>query len=625
MRLRPFDDKQLEANRARCLKILILPLLCFVAIVARLFYLQVVKGDEFVKKAEHNRIRRLRVVPPRGRILDRDGRIVAGVAPSFSVSLIRKDVGDFEALIRELVEVLGVKEEEIRAQLYKGRSQPLYRPVVVARDVDWATVARVEARRWRLPGIVIEVTPKREYPNGAVAPHLVGYLGEIDREELASGRFPGARPGDLVGKFGAEKEFDRFLRGRAGRKVLEVDATGRLVRVLREEPPVAGDDLYLTLELPLQKAAEKAMEGKSGAVVALEPSTGRVLAMVSVPAFDPRAFVKGVPPRLWQHYNAPEVRAMFNRAIQGSYPPGSVFKIVTAAAGLEEGVIDATTRFYCGGGMRLGRGYFRCWRSGGHGWTDLYKALVQSCDVYFYNVGLKLGPDTLAKYGFGFGLGRPTGIPLPGEAGGVLATRQWKWRQRHERWQKGETLTVAIGQGFTTVTPIQAALLIASVANGGTLYRPNYLEEMVSPAGDIVDRFSPHVVGKVPVSKRNLELIRHALVGVVEDKHGTARRIRIPGLKVAGKTGTAQVTKQRHRRESEKWEWKYRDHAWFVAYAPADHPEIAVAVVVEHGGHGGSAAAPVARQIIEAWRSSRTPRPIGPVIRSASLEGGGVW
>ena len=623
MRLKPFDDQQLEANRSRCLKILVVPLLCFAALVARLFYLQVVKGDEFVRKAEHNRIRVLRLEPPRGKILDRDGRILAGVAPSFSISLIRKDVPDFEALIQELVKLLGEDESKIRARLYKGRSLPLYRPVVVARDVDWTTVARVEARRWKLPGIVVEVSPKREYPHGTVAPHLLGYLGEINRKELASGRYPGARPGDLVGKFGAENEFGRYLRGKTGRRILEVDATGRLVRVLREIPPVSGDDLFLTLELPLQKAAEEAMEGKVGAIVALEPSTGRVLASVSTPGFDPEAFVRGLSTQEWKALNDPITHPMTNRAIQGQYPPGSVFKIVTAAAALEEGIVTANTQFYCNGHFRLGRSSFRCWDWRGHGYTNLYKALVESCDVYFYNVGLKLGPDVIAKYGFGFGLGRPTGIPLSNEQDGLLATVKWKRQVMHDKWHDGETLAVAIGQGFTLVTPMQAAQLIASVANGGTIYRPNYVEEIMGPDGKVIEEWRAEAVGRLPVSEGHLRMIKKALVGVVEDSKGTGKRARIEGMTVAGKTGTAQVVKQEKRRQDEKMAWKHKDHAWFVAYAPAEAPEIAVAVLIEHGGHGGSAAAPVARKVLEAWREAHLPKPVTPVIHSAFMMYGG--
>ncbi len=596
--LKRFDSGPGQEKQQLCTWCSVILLLCFFFICARLWYLQIYRGEEFKKLSQKNSIKYVRLQSYRGNILDRSGRLLAGVEPSFNIGVVLKDVKDVEGLIAKLSSLLDETSTDIRMRLVSSKDQPSYLPVIVKRNASWEEVARVESRLYRLPGVVVEVAPARQYPYGTIAPHLLGYLGEVSLEQLKSGNFPHAVPGDLVGKSGIELKFERKLAGRSGYKMIEVDAKGRMVKVLKVQKPLPGKDIQLSINLDLQLAAEDALSGKSGALVALDPRNGQILAMASSPKFDPRIFARGLTRPEWKQLNDPVLTPLVNKAIQGQYAPGSTFKIVMAAAGLSEHAITPYSTFFCNGSMKLGRRRFRCWKRGGHGQTSLYKALVQSCDVYFYNVGLKLGIDKISRYAFDFGFGRKTGIELPGEKSGFVPTRRWKRRRFKEPWQKGETLNYSIGQGFLLVTPLQLARMIAAVGNGGRLYRPEY----------ILDE-PPDPESRVQVSPAILSSIRKILVGVTEDRHGTARTCLIPGIHVAGKTGTAQVIKQKKRRESEKMAWKYRDHALFVAIAPADHPQIAVAVIIEHGGHGGSAAAPVAKEVIERWLKLRSPKP----------------
>ncbi len=596
--LKRFDSGPGQEKQQLCTWCSVILLFCFFFICARLWYLQIHRGEEFKKLSQKNSIKYVRLQSYRGNILDRSGRLLAGVEPSFNIGVVLKDVKDVEGLIAKLSSLLDETSTDIRMRLVSSKDQPSYLPVIVKRNASWEEVARVESRLYRLPGVVVEVAPARQYPYGTIAPHLLGYLGEVSLEQLKSGNFPHAVPGDLVGKSGIELKFERKLAGRSGYKMIEVDAKGRMVKVLKVQKPLPGKDIQLSINLDLQLAAEDALSGKSGALVALDPRNGQILAMASSPKFDPRIFARGLTRPEWKQLNDPVLTPLVNKAIQGQYAPGSTFKIVMAAAGLSENAITPYSTFFCNGSMKLGRRRFRCWKRGGHGQTSLYKALVQSCDVYFYNVGLKLGIDKISRYAFGFGFGKKTGIELPGEKSGFVPTRRWKRRRFKEPWQKGETLNYSIGQGFLLVTPLQLARMIAAVGNGGRLYRPEY----------ILDE-PPDLESRVPVKPAILSSIRKILVGVTEDRHGTARTCLISGIHVAGKTGTAQVIKQKKRRESEKMAWKYQDHALFVAIAPADHPQIAVAVIIEHGGHGGSAAAPVAKEVIERWLKLRSPKP----------------
>ncbi len=606
--LKRFDQEELDQRQKLCVITYIFLFLCFLLICLRLWYLQILKGEEFKKLSEKNSIKYIRLQPYRGNILDRAGRLIAGVEPSFNIGIVLKDVKNVEKLLANLTPLLDEDPTNIRMRLIANKKQASYLPIIVKRNATWQEVAKVEARLYELPGVRVEVAPSRQYPNGTVAPHLLGYLGEISLRQLKDKRFSHAIAGDLVGKSGIELQYEQTLAGKSGYKMIEVDAKGSLVRVLKVKSPEPGHDIQLSLDLDLQLAAEEALSEKVGAVVALDPRNGKILAMASSPKFDPKLFASGLSKQQWKELNDPLYTPLVNKAIQGQYSPGSTFKIVVAAAALNEHVISLMDTFFCNGSYKLGRRRFRCWKRGGHGQTNLYKALVQSCDVYFYNVGLKLGVDRISKYAFGFGLGKKTNINLQGEKSGFVPTRKWKLRRFKEPWQKGETLNYSIGQGFILVTPIQLARMIAAVANNGKLYRPEYIlnEE-------------PELQKRLPVKTSVLKALIPALKGVISDKHGTAKLCRIKGLEIAGKTGTAQVVRQKKRDESEKMAWRFRDHALFVAFAPIKDPQIAVAVVIEHGGHGGSAAAPVAKAIIERWYKLQFPNPITIHQRSAEL------
>ncbi len=576
----------------------IILLLFFLLLSARLWYLQILHGDEYRAESERNRVKTVRLMASRGKILDRDGRLLAGVKPSFNICLIRKDITDMEALLSRLLPLLDQPSSKIRARLYASRKQPRFMPIVIERNASWETVCRVEARLSELPGVRVEVAPTRRYPRGKLAPHLLGYLGEISLKELQKGKYPHARSGDLVGKYGLEARYESLLAGHSGKKIMEVDARGRLIRVIKTIPPTPGEDLVLSLDLDLQLAAEEALGDNCGAVVVLNPRNGQILAMASGPKFDPSLFANGLSSQEWKTLNDPLTRPLINKAIQGQYPPGSTFKPFMATALLQEGIINPDETVFCNGSFKLGRRRFRCWKRWGHGKVNLYKSIVESCDVYYYQNGLKLGIDRIEKYSRLFGFGTKTGLDLPGEKPGFVPSRVWKLRRFQEPWQKGETLNVSIGQGFMLVTPLQLAMATAAIANDGKLYRPIYLLSQ-----------APVLQKELGLKNRVIQIIKHDMEGVVEDKHGTARGIRLPDVTIAGKTGTAQVVKQAKAGQHDELPWKYRDHALFIAFAPVEDPQLAVAVIIEHGGHGGSAAAPVAKAVIERWYQKRAPKP----------------
>lgn len=621
LELKKIEQQDMETKKLLCSKAYLFIIFIFIIVLARLWQLQILEGKRFVERARANREKIVFIQPPRGKILDSRGRLLAGVKPGFDVCIVQNEVKNLEETLQRLSSLIKINESEIRPRLVAARNQPDYLPVPIIRNADWETVSKVEAHAFELPGITVETRPGREYPYGPVAPHLIGYLGEISKKELETDRFPHAFAGDMVGKRGIEARYETFLAGEKGRKILEITAKKQLKKVLSETKPITGKDIYLTIDLDLQQAAEDALKGTSGAAVAIEPSTGRILAMASSPIFDPALFASHISRKEWKILNDPLMRPLFDKAMQGEYPPGSTFKIVMAGAALQEHVVGINDTFYCNGKFKLGRRTFRCWDWRGHGKTNIVKAIVESCDVYFYNVGLKLGIDKISQYAGMFGLGKRTGIDLPGERPGLIPSRAWKLKHRKEPWQKGETLNTSIGQGYVLATPLQMAHMTAAVANKGIIYRPVFLQKVTETSGRIITEFQPEKQGNLPVSRRNLEIIKKGLEGVVADRHGTARRCRIPGLTVAGKTGTAQVFRQSRRRQSEKMEWKYQDHAWFVAYAPADKPAIAVAVLIEHGGHGGSAAAPVAKKIFERWLQLQRPVPEMMPTRSAHLTG----
>jgi penicillin-binding protein 2 len=476
-----------------------------------------------------------------------------------------------------------------------------FTPLRVDRNVSREKLALIETHSLELPGVGIDVMPVREYYYGESMAHIIGYIGEVSRDDLERDKSSSYKSGDLIGKFGLEKALDRFIRGKAGGEQVEVNVIGKKVKTLGRVEPVQGYRVVLSLDSQVQKAAWTAMDGKAGAVVALDPRDGSVIALVSRPGFDPNLFNRGITSELWEKLSSNPLHPMENRAIAGQYPPGSTYKLIVAAAALEEGVITPETSFNCPGHFDLGNHTFRCWRKQGHGRISLHRAIVESCDVYFYNVGKLLGVDRLAQYAQAFGLGARTGVALTGERRGLIPTREWKLTRFGVAWQPGETISLAIGQGYNTVTPIQLANAYAAAANNGEYFTPRIVQRIETDDGEIIEEFRPEKKAVLPVSQENIQLLKKALWGVVNEQGGTGGQARIAGRDVAGKTGTAQVIGMPAGDDGSAYPYEYRDHALFVSFAPRDNPEIAVAVIVEHGGHGASAAAPVAKKVLEAY------------------------
>jgi penicillin-binding protein 2 len=462
-------------------------------------------------------------------------------------------------------------------------------------------MARVETFQPELPGVLIQVQPKREYRNQGMACHALGYQGEISDVQLKSGKFLNYKMGDYLGKTGVELAWETYLRGQRGSRRIEVDAYGRELGQLDSVFPTPGANIYLTLDNRMQREAEACLEGQAGAIVALDPKTGRVLALASSPTFSQEAFERGLTNHEWQKINRDKTHPLENRSLRGQYPPGSTFKIVMAVAGLEEKVITPSTIISCSGVMSVGNHEFHCWRKGGHGPMNLHRAMVHSCDIYFYEVGRRLGIDRIAEWSRRFGLGAPTGLDLDKEMPGLVPSPAWKKARFHKPWHEGETILVSIGQGYNLTTPLQMARVVAAIANGGIIYKPYIVEKVENPAGEILYQAKSEVQSRLGASPAYLEAVRQALVGVVNE--GTAKVARLPHIQVAGKTGTAQVVAMDRDNPKKKRERRMEDHAWFVAYAPADNPRLAVAVLVEHGGHGGEDAAPLARRVIIAGMS----------------------
>ncbi|MDD2605451.1 MAG: penicillin-binding protein 2 [Desulfobacteraceae bacterium] len=579
---------------------LVILLVAFLALGLRLFHLQVVQGEEYRRLSENNCIRLQDIEPPRGQILDRQRRLLVDNRPSFNLVMVPRDAKPAEATLARLAVGTGLDPEELTH--VAGRASSAYRPVVLRADIDRDLLAAVEARRYDLPGVSVEVKALRRYVYGDSGGHLIGYMGEINAEELAGGRYPGCRGGDSIGKFGIEKTCEHFLRGQPGGRQVEVDARGQVIRVLKTVDAVPGHDVVLTIDQRLQAVAEQCLGDNAGAVVAVDPNSGEVLAMASRPGFDPNAFVGGINRQQWQALVENPRRPMENKAIQATYPPASTYKIVTALAGLQEGVIDARSEFFCPGKLRYGNRSYRCWKRWGHGDLNVVEAISQSCDVFCYQLGIKLGGDRLARYARGCGLGSRTEVGLDHEDAGLIPTAAWKKGRFGVAWQGGENLSVAIGQGYNLVTPMQLAMMIAAVGNGGTLYRPQMVLAVESAAGQVIQRMTPEIKGRLDVSPRNMALVKEGLWRVVQGDRGTARSIRLEGIDISGKTGTAQVFSRKGEtdRKGEVAD-HLKDHAWFVAYAPSEAPRIAVAVIIEHGEHGSSAAAPVARAVIRAY------------------------
>ncbi len=578
-----------------------LAMMVFLIFLLRLFFLQIIKGPYYRELAQKRSLKSFSLQAPRGNIFDRRGLLLAGNAPSFALAVdpeTMKVHGD--EVLKRLARLLGEDFPSLKQRYLLAKRLTRTGLVVLERDLSRDTVAKIEARRFYLPGVEIQVEPERYYPLGKKAFHLIGYVSRINAKELARLQRKGFSAADFLGRAGLERQYERCLRGKKGRRLVEVDAQGRIRKVVAEEPPIIGQSLVLTIDSLWQQVAYQVLGNVSGAIVIMDPRDGRLLAMVSRPAIDPQHFIKGFTPKEWQKVIKDIHHPLINKAL-ASYPPGSTFKVVTAIAALKKKVVTPATKVYCPGYYRLGRRLFRCWRWAGHGEVDLVKALAVSCDTYFYYLGEQVGIDFLSKIARECGLGRPTGLGFKEESAGLVPDREWKWRKFKKPWQKGETLNVAIGQGALKVTPLQLAKLLSAIVNGGQLYRPWCVARVIDPYGQIVREITPQQDGRLPVNNGILAYIRKGLVEAVNAKDGTGRAAALEGITVGGKTGTAQIVGMKRRIHSKKLPYSKRDHAWFMAYAPAEAPEIVAVVFVEHGGHGSTAAAPIAGRFLKAY------------------------
>ena len=582
----------------------------FSVLAVSFWVFQVVQHAKYAELAENNHQRTLGLRAPRGLLFDRQGRVLVENRHSYSISIVREHTKDINRTVRLLAIVLGVDESRVRELVERHRREPTYRPISIVQDATLSQVAAVTARRldFELPDVVVEQVPTRRYPD-TMGAHLFGYVGEVNDAQVADG--DGLKSGDIVGQSGIEKIYNTLLMGDDGAKRVVVNSVGREIRTLDEDPPTEGKRLQLTVDYDVQKAVEDgfAAAGFNGAAVVLDPRDGAILAFTSRPAYDPNAFASGVDRTTWASLTNDELKPLNDRAIQGRYSPGSTFKMAVGLAALEEGVITPDFHVFCAGSANFYGRPFKCWKKGGHGSVDLRHAIEQSCDVYFYTVGNMVGVDRINKWATLLGLGVKSGIDLPNEVTGLVPSTQWKREKMHEKWYAGETISVGIGQGQVSVTPISMAVYAATMANGGTRVTPHLLKAVDEGSG-WKPVPAPPPQSKAELDPEKLQAVRDGMWGVVNGG-GTGNRARVVGFEVAGKTGTSQVISNAGRVAAARSGKDLRDNGWFVFFAPRDNPEIAGVVFLEHGVHGPNAAR-VARHILATFYAKKLGKPLPP-------------
>ena len=595
-------ESQLFLSRAIAASVVVIILL--LVLTGRLIYLQVQNHLHYKTLSQDNRVKLEPLPPTRGLIFDRNGKILAQNLPAYSLEITPEKAEDLEATIEALGKIIHIDEDDIK-RFHKLRIQHRrFDSIPLRIRLNTEEVARVAVNRHRFPGVDVKAKLLREYPFKEETAHLLGYVGRINEEELKiidASNYSGT---SYIGKDGVEKTYEDQLHGQVGLQQVEVNAKGRVLRILESQTPHPGEDLHLFLDIRLQETALEALGDYNGSVAAIDVETGGVLALVSKPGFDPNLFVEGISSKAYKALETSIDKPLFNRAIRGQYPPGSTVKPFIGLAGLELGMVEFHQENYCPGFYQLpGKEHkYRDWKKRGHGEVDMAKAIIESCDVYFYELARTLGIDRLHEFLSGFGFGRRSGIDLSGELRGLLPSREWKRARRREPWYPGETLIVGIGQGYFLTTPLQLAVATATLANRGRLIHPRVVAEYEKPDGTR----TPSSIKTTQLPQRDPEHwndIIGAMTAVVESLHGTARRIRSDKYRIAGKTGTAQVftVKQEEEYDEASVAKHKRDHALFIAFAPVDKPRIAVAVIVENGGHGGSVAAPIAREVMDQY------------------------
>ena len=603
--------EEIQSFRARLVVIGGVIGLVMATLLFRIWFLQIVDGAYYEEVAKGNRIRVIPQEAPRGIIYDRRGTILAYNRPAFNVQIIPEDTPDLVASLQNLSRLTGQPYAELQHIAQENRSRFKFKPVLLLEDIGRKMADLIDTYQEDLPGISVSVESKRLYPNAFITSHVVGYVGAIDKSQLKKLPLNRVRSGRIVGRAGIELVQNTMLIGLDGGRQIEVDHVGRELRVMGDPVnPIPGIDIYLTIDLRLQQFVKSLMIGKTGVVLVSRPRTGEILAISSIPDFDPNLFVGGIEEEAWQTITEGETKPLVNKATQGIYPPGSTFKMLVAAAGLGLGIIDRDTLYNCPGYFRLGRDIRYCWNRGGHGDINLVEALAQSCNVYFYQLGLEIGVDRLREYALMFGFGNPTGVELESEKAGNLPSKAWKKRVIGERWYDGETIHVAIGQGYLTVTPIQLLNYVNTLANRGVWVQPTLIHRVITPEGVALvsgDQL-PRRTRLLPIPLEGLETIVEGMTLAVNEKRGTAKRARSERFIIAGKTGTSQVVGRRTRNRNEDKEDKsLLPHSIFVAFAPVANPQVSVLVLVEHGKSGGQVAAPMAKRVMEYYFAEIEP------------------
>jgi penicillin-binding protein 2 len=600
---------QTEDRRRSAVRLVVLQVsavVTFAALAISFWFLQIIQHTRYQEMAENNHQRTLALRAPRGVLFDRNGTVLVENRHSFNVSIVREHTKDLDRTIRVLAAVAGLDVSYVRQIVDRHRGEPTYRPIVIIEDASLSQVAAIMARRldFELPDVVVEQVPTRQYPTDALAAHVFGYVGEASEAQIGNG----IRTGSIIGQSGIERIYNDLLMGEDGARRVVVNSVGREIRTEAEVPPTEGRRVQLTIDYDLQKAAEDGFKhaGFNGSAVILDPRNGEVLSLVSLPAYDPNDFAAGIDAATWASLNSDALKPLQNRAIQGRYSPGSTFKIVVATAALEEGIVTPDFRVSCGGGATFYGHYYKCWLKGGHGRVDMRHAIEQSCNVYFYTLGNMLGVDKIHKWAEILGLAGKTGIDLPNEQESLVPSTEWKLRRYNEKWYAGETISVAIGQGQVSVTPASMALMISTIANGGTRVTPHIIRAVDEGSGWRMAT-PPVVASSVAFRPETLSALHDGLWMVV-NASGTGGRARIPGRDVAGKTGTAQVISIQGR-QARGSGLDLRDHGWFVFFAPKENPEIAGVIFGEHNEHG-YLGAPIAKHVIETYFAKKEGLPL---------------